>query len=205
MLIFALAACAEDSAIQDSAIHEKNIPKQTQQRADVPLANSTKTETVHYDDGGWAEIQTLGGDYHGSWTVYRPDGSKSWQRYHRHSEQHGPDRKWYEDGQLEYERHYENDDLHGDWLAWHTNGQLKHESQFVKGDQRGQSRWYDINGELLAELHIDPSGDRHGTQIASFLNEESPSGLRLGIATYVKGKYQGYEYFDELPEGYSEK
>lgn len=169
------------------------------------MSHSNKTETIKYDDGGWAEIQTLDGEYHGSWTVFRKDGSKSWQRYHQAGTKHGPDRKWFENGQLKYERNYVNDKLHGQWLAWHQNGQLKNEAQYVKGEQRGLSRWYSVSGEVLAEMTIADDGQRHGTQIASFIFEEGPEPLRLGIATYDKSKYQGCEYFDDLPEGYSVK
>ena len=169
------------------------------------MSNKIETKKIQYDDGGWAEIQTLDGEYHGSRTVYHQDGSKSWQSFHKHGKHHGLDRSWYDSGQLEYERCYKDGELHGDWRSWHTNGQLKSKYKFVNGEKRGLSSWYTITGELLAEMKTADDGQRHGTQIAVFTIEDGPEPLRLGIANYKKGEYQGCEYFNELPKGYSVK
>jgi antitoxin component YwqK of YwqJK toxin-antitoxin module len=156
-------------------------------------------EILRYDNGGWAEIHTLNGQHHGPWTVFREDGSKSWERFHQYGQKSGLDRSWFKGGQLDYERSYFEDELDGVWKTWHQNGQLKSERHFSNGIQTGLARWFLATGEILAELKISENGKRTGTQIAEFIET---SGLRLGIAEYKDGKYIGFVYFEELPDGY---
>ena len=54
-----------------------------------------------YPQGKWAEIQKENGKNHGSWIVYRKDGSKDWERFYKNGEKHGPERSWYENGIME--------------------------------------------------------------------------------------------------------
>ncbi len=117
--------------------------------------------------------------------------------------QSGPDRRWYENRQIEYERNFENGELHGSWITWHMNGQIKSEAHFENGEQCGEARWYTTCGDLLAEMVISRDGKRHGSQIAEFMTQAGKGDLRLGIATYDHGEYQGCVFFDDLPEGYS--
>ena len=110
-----------------------------------------RTERIDYDNGGWAEIDYLGDQRHGLWTVYYANGQKNWERELVHDRREGWQRSWAEDGTLLEEHGYHLGVPHGPWRYYYSNGVPKSETTFQFGYQHGRCACWNEAGELTAE------------------------------------------------------
>jgi antitoxin component YwqK of YwqJK toxin-antitoxin module len=145
-----------------------------------------RTERIDYDDAGWAEIQYVGDDIDGLWTVYFASGKKNWEREYTSGQQHGYERQWSQDGQLIDEKHFRNGQLHGRWRIWYLNGQLNQESHFENGDQEGQATWWDEDGSIIAQGRIT-NGVYDGSFVMDVWDEESETEKEM-VVQYRNGQ-----------------
>ena len=98
-----------------------------------PFPIERHVRKTRYGDGAWAEIQYLGEEMDGLWTVYYPNGKKNWEREYANGMQHGYERHWSRTGRLIEEKFFCEDKLHGPWRTWLANGNLKSELFFKMG------------------------------------------------------------------------
>lgn len=145
-----------------------------------------RTERRDYDEGGWAEIEHVGDEIDGLWTVYFANGEKNWQREYTAGKQHGYERTWTEDGLLIDEKYFRNGQLHGCWRIWYVNGQLWQESQFENGQQAGQQTWWDEQGAVDAQGDIR-NGVHEGTFIIDVWHPQT-DGIKEMVVEYQHGK-----------------
>jgi hypothetical protein len=94
-----------------------------------------RTEKQRYGDGAWAEIEYLGDELDGLWTVYYPNGKKNWEREYAKGMQHGYERHWSRTGTLIEEKFFCEDKLHGPWRTWFADGRPKSETFFEMGKE----------------------------------------------------------------------
>ncbi len=156
--------------------------------------NEILTVRKEYDKGDYALIQELNSEKHGWWISFNADNSKKWERFYLFGKQNGPEREWSKYGVLMHERSFKEDLLDGPWKIFYENGQLKNDTWFTNGNQDLFSRWYDKEGQLITELTI-VGGQKHGTEIAQVIIDESTYQTTQAIVTFDNGKFKGFEPF----------
>jgi len=137
-----------------------------------------RTERIDYRRNGWAEIQHLGDQKDGLWTVYRKDGSKHWEREYVTGQQNGYERTWDEGGRLIDEKWFLDGELHGVWRIWGSSGVLRQLSTFVRGEQDGLQSWWDEAGNVVAQGTVT-AGVREGTFVAAVCNAAETATKRM--------------------------
>lgn len=158
---------AESSPTTDEATEREgdSCPDKTTQkegeREDPEGAMMTITKWCVMEDGtlhGPASLigftETITGSYfrgkrHGTWTIFREDGSKLSTDEYRQGVLDGKSQMFSESGKLFREENLLNGQPHGVFKAWHSNGQLNLEGQYEHGERVGVFACWNIAGEKV--------------------------------------------------------
>lgn len=146
-------------------------------------------DTIWYENGEPQLIRSHDvegmGKEHGTWKLYRADGSLKWEktyvygaedgesRYYfpdsslqkietwKNGELHGKKQEFYPNNTLKKEIMYQNGEWDGKYITYFSNGLVESEQEFVKGKKEGLSRYYYENGNLFYEENHE-NGCREG-------------------------------------------
>ena len=144
----------------------------------------SEVRIIRYDDGRWCEQQYLGDKLHGTWTVFRANGQKDWERQHFNGRKEGYYRKWDDTGRLIEEQWYHLGELHGVWRTWDATGNEKAVGDFFFGYPR---EWFeqtvnsDFNKSIKPYYSIEPQDC--GTDIQGILAGMARTTVRMHKGT----------------------
>ena len=178
-------------------------------------------DTTYYENGNIQLIRNHdpegGGKEHGTWKMYRADGSLKWEKNYVYGAEDGESRyyhpdssiqkietwnmgqldgrkqEYYPNGTLKKEIMYSGGEWNGKYITYFDNGMVESEQEYKMGKKQGLSRYYYDNGTLLME-EFHENGCREGEHTRFYPTEN----MKWTVENYKDNNRHGLfeEYYN---------